>query len=281
MPAPKLAIDTMLPAPRTLGTLLAGAMELPLPAGTLPERWMHGVAWNPHPCRDPLAGAVNTCSPANFTDPNYGCVAAVEQEAFQMYDAFEGALLEFDPADIDAKLRARQQNWVSWAMARELLSGAASGGLSLSSEATAPTGIAFGSAATPIVNAIRVLESELTERLHNGVGVIHIPPAMLATASEEAGVFAVGDRFFTPLGTLVIADGGYANAPAPTGEAASPDGEDWAYASGPVWYRLSDPELIGGTDWLDRPRNHLMRFIDQYGLLVFDPCPVTAVLATY
>jgi hypothetical protein len=286
----KLVIDTALGPTRTVGLLLNVIDELPLPPAPdglsgVDKRWIHGVTWNPNPTRNPTVAAVDTCSPADFTDPSYGCITAVSQNAFQMYDAFSSPVLNFDDSDLDEKVLGRFANWSSWAFARELLSGTASGGLAFRTSAHAPTGVAFTSAATPIWNALAILETELARTIHNGRGIIHMPPGLLGQAAEtyELEVDPATGQYVTPLGNLVVADGGYVSSPAPTGGTASGVAEDWVYASGPVWYRATGPLLIGeeSYEWINLSRDSRRRFLDSYGILVFDPAPVTAVLASY
>jgi hypothetical protein len=86
----------------------------------------------------------------------------------------------------------------------------------------------------------------------------------------------------TPNGHIVVSDAGYYQPAPPSGQAAATAGTDWVYASGPVWWQASDMMGLGaGSETYKFSRNEIHRWISGYGILVFDPCPVTAALATY
>ena len=58
--------------------------------------------------------------------------------------------------------------------------------------------------------------------------------------------------------------------------------EDWIYATGPVFYRMVAPEIVGGElNQVDIRTNDRTMWIEAYGLVVFDPEVTTAVLASY
>jgi hypothetical protein len=153
----------------------------------------------------------------------------------------------------------------------------------LPSEATEPAGISFGTAATPLYNALANIESEFAERMYSRSGVIFLPPGLIGTAIATYGVEWRNGSYRTPVGNRIIVDPGFYNADAPTGETASGDAEDWVYASGPVYYQASTAQFdearagrVGVTD-----RNLINAFGQSSGIMVFDPCPVTAVLTSY
>ncbi len=272
----KPTVPTLTPAPLPRGRLL----DL-IPTISTDARWMDGVSWAPWPSRNVLASSVDTCNPAPSTDiDRYGCTPYVDQQSFRLYDALTGGAIEFTAGELKGLLSDRFALITSYAFAKELLSGAASGGNSLSQAAHAPTGLAFGSAATPISNALAVFEAELARTLFGGRGLIHMPPSMMILAQEY--LVRDGDRWTTPSGHLVVFDGGYGDAPQPSGEVASGAGEEWLYASGPVAYEATNPRFVGGDDdSFDFERNLYEIYMDSYGLLQFDADPVTAVLTSY
>lgn len=269
--------------------------------GVSDKGWLAGISWVPEPCLSLRTSDVDVCTRIDYVAVPRLCEPAVTQTAFTVYDAFKGATLEFDAEDIAEILDGRTTRKLSAAFAAELITGNASGGMSLSSQATAPTGLAFGSAATPVYNAFAVIESELARRLRGSQGTIHLPPGMLAEAVFHVELERRDGRWYTPLGNLVIADSGYLDPVQPDGGGgASAAGEDWIYASGPVRYRKTAPkpvddgnigstmttytgtEDIRSADYQSfRTHNDMVRFMDVHGIFQFDPCPVTAVLATY
>ena len=168
-----------------------------------------------------------------------------------MFDAFTDTLMDFGPGatdEFDAILTARFAQWQSWAFARALMGTAVvASARTLSSVATAPHGRPVRLPGNPAVErAFAILETHLARKIQNGQGLLHIAPGLLARAVTEYGVYREGSQWLTPLGNVVIADGGYADAQPPTGQAAGTAAE-WVYSSGPVWYRASGLELIGDS----------------------------------
>ncbi len=272
----KPTVPTLTPAPLPRGRLLD---LIPTISGDV--RWMDGVSWAPWPSRNVLASSVDTCNPAPSTDiDRYGCTPYVDQQSFRLYDALTGGAIEFTPGELKGLLSDRFALITSYAFAKELLSGAASGGNSLSQAAHAPTGLAFGSGAVPVVDALAFLEAELARTLFGGQGIIHVSPAVMFHAREH--LERDGDRWTTPSGHLVVFDGGYVDAVEPTGQAASSATEEWIYASGPVAYEATNPRFVGGDDdAFELERNLYEVYMDSYGLLQFDADPVTAALVTF
>lgn len=250
-------------------------------------RWINGITWNPLPSRPFLTHSTDICVQADFTDPNYQCVAAVTQKAFIVYDAIIGSAIEWEPGDLNDILEERVPYMMSASFATELITGAASGsGFSLSSKAHSPSGNGFGSPATPIWNAIAVLESELALTMFGGQGTIHMPPSFLGEAVTRAGVRFIDGQYQTTTGHLVIADAGYTAAAAPTGQAAAGVAQDWIYASGPVRYAIADDDegfddMANISTFMDFTKNRYRRWESTYGILQFSPAFVTAVLTSY
>lgn len=253
------------------------------PEETNPNRWLAGVTWQPLPCRPILIqGDVDPCDPDDSTNPAYTCQAAVSQSAFRLYDAYGAATLEHTAAELEELLGEHFPAFKSAAFATELIGGAAGSTMSLSSEAHAPAGVAFGSAASVSWNALAVLEADLASTIGNAQGFIHLPPGLLSQTVDHYGVHLVGDHWETPLGNVVISEAGYINPAAPDGEDAAGAAEDWVYASGPVTYRDTEMMFVGNrSESTDIATNDLLRWMEMYGILVFDPCPVTAILTSY
>lgn len=259
------------------------------------ERWLDGVTWEPTKCRALTVDNEDACATGDIVLTPVTCDAWETQLPFRLTDAMSATTLDLTPDEVGSRLSAFYNRAVSAAFAKELISGAASGGMSLSSEATAPNGAAFGDAATPIWNALTILEEEIAERLQGGAGFIFLTPGLLAQARLSYGLTLVDSRWKdsygralvegrweTPSGNIVISDAGFLNPPPPTGQTASGAGEDWMYASGPVFFESTAPSSVGNpTESLNFTRNTFTRYVQGYGILVFDPCPVTAVLASY
>jgi hypothetical protein len=286
-----------IPRPPKLPRALLLDQIATLPMGDNVEaRWaIDGVTWEPVECGVPLlwAGAADACDPSPFEGtPPRGCLPPITQTGFRIEDRFRASLPDFDASDVEALLTRRFSVMTSWVFAKALTQSVA-GPTSLPDVATAPTGLPFGSTATPIWNAFAVLEAELSERLMGEQGVIFLTPGLLAQAKVsydlewfdgpaddgEPGGRAIGWQ--TPAGNRVIVDGGFYNADAPTGEDPSGTAEEWIYASGPVFYQSTMPDLRSSREAPGVDRNRITGFIDSHGILVFEPCPVMGVLASY
>lgn len=246
-------------------------------------RWLNGVKFEPWPCRKLQAIASADCSEETLAAITAVCEPAITQKTFQIIDALKASTLEWTVEMLDAYLGLRAQTMMSSVFASELISGTASTGYSLSGSAHAPDDIAFGAAAKPVWEVLAALESELADSIPNQQGLIHMPPGLMSTAVTSYGLSPNANGVFeTVNGNLVVSDSGYYQPKQPTGQPAPSAGTDWIYASGPVFYQATDFMGLGiGSETYNFSRNTINRWISGYGILVFDPCPVTAALATY
>lgn len=281
--AQEAPVRTELAEPLTRGRFTSVAQDLLVYGdGSIPRWAAQGVTWNPWPCRGLLQiGPNDLCAanPEDYTDWGYLCEPAVTQEAFKIVDVFGKQALSgwVGPTSIGDQIEdfisARFNLMKSYYIAREFAMGTQMT-RTLRNMASAPTGHAFG-AGVPVKRAIAELADELARRLKGGKGVIHMPPS----AVEFAGVKEEDEEVFrTVHGHLVIADAGYVDMREPTGGGATAaDAEAWIYATGPVYYATTQPQLLSGTDI---SRNRQRSFIEANAVAITDPCAVTAVLAT-
>lgn len=262
--------------------------RLPAVEGGYDLRWLDGVTWEPKACNVTLDVDTETdCVPADLDAVARECIAWETQTAFRIQDAFERSP-GFSDVSVNDDLPTLYMRQISATFAKELITGAGST-ISLSSEASAPSNVAFGAAASTPTFGLRALEETIASRMKGGVGYIHVPPGMLGRFVMEAGVRLNGDHYETPSGNIVISDAGYVNPTAPAGGTASTAANDWVYASGPVWYNSTGPtdfegfegKTGGANDATPWNRNRITTWLAGYGILVFDPCPVTAVLIAY
>ena len=280
-----LELHITLPAGRLQPRRLLDSIERLSIPGPNPNRWLGGVRWPTRPCRSLTASILEPCEPDDSEQSaplDEKCVDWGLQNPFRLSDGLKASTLDFSLEELNTMSTKMYEQAISAAFATELISGAGSLSMSLSSEATAPTGVAFGAATTPIWNALSVLEEEIASRLTGLVGYIHLPPGLLALAVDSYGVRLERDHWETPAGNVVISDAGYVFAQAPDGQAASPAGSEWVYASGPVFYDRTDVQSVGmGSELVNLNTNRIEQFVEGMGILVFDPCPVTAVLVSY
>lgn len=246
-------------------------------------RWLNGVKFEPWPCRSLQTVASADCSDETLAAITAVCEPAITQKTFQIIDAMKASTLEYSVELLDAYLAARVQTMISAAFATELIAGTASSGYSLSGSAVAPDDIAFGSAAKPVWEVMSALESHLAKNIPNQRGIIHMPPGLMSTAVTSYGLSPnAAGVFETVNGNIVVSDSGYYQPKQPTGRPAPSAGTDWVYASGPVFYQATDFVGLGiGNETINMSRNIINRWVSGYGIVVFDPCPVTAALATY
>lgn len=242
-------------------------------------RWYaDGVTWEPFDFGSLHATGTDACSPAAHGATPRTCLAYETAVPFALEDAWtSNALATLDDSDGDVGVqRDRWELLRSAAFASELITGAAAGGRALSSDATAPALLPFGSAAVSGPTAIAVFEAHLATVLQGGRGVIHVPPVMLPSLMEV--VTQVGDHWETPTGHIVIADAGYQGALPPDGQAAASTTQAWMYASGPVMWAYAPG--IGGDVRVDITTNEVTAQMTGYGILLWDQEPVSAVLAS-
>lgn len=270
------------------GLLLDQIPQFPFDDPDAPLRWVgEGVTWQPIACTrdaETIASVGSACDDTDFFDgdPIRECVAWDEAGAFTIKDRLQGSNLDLTEGELTGLLAERFAAMTSFVFANTLTS-IVGGVETLPSNASAPQGLAFGSAAQPLYNVLAVFEAELARRQHGRAGIIHLTPGMLAHAITQYGVEWRDGGYYTPVGNLVTVDPGFYNADAPTGRAASGAGEEWVYASGWVAYRSSmvDLQQVRKRGVGARDHNDIVAFAQSFGILVFDQCLVTAALATY
>jgi len=202
----------------------------------------------------------------------------VTHPAFKVVDGLECSTLSFPDLNtasftgMTSRLQRRMRMLMSAALMGEMVSGWASGGPSLASEAVTldPT--------SDMAEAGDVVEAHLAETLLNLQGVVYMPPALVHRAIDAGWVMVEGGQLRTATGHLVVADAGHTGELGPSVPGA---GEFWIYASGVPAYRVSDTMLLGeGSETLVLASNIRQRIAEAYAQLAFDPCPVGATLVT-
>jgi len=253
--------------------------------GEIAERWLNeGVTWQPRICSRDMESVrvlATACEDDFFEDdPIRECNAFETQAAFTIKDRLKGSNLDLTESELLDLLRGRFAEMTSWVFA-DVLTSIVAGVNTLPSEASAPAGIAFGSAATPLYNALSNIEAEFAERMYGRGGLIFLTPGLIANAIDHYAVEWRDGAYRTPAGNRIIVDPGFYNAAAPTGESASSAAEEWVYASGAVAYQTSGLDLEQARQRPGVDHNTITAFAQAHGILVFDSCPVTAVLTSY
>jgi hypothetical protein len=196
----------------------------------------------------------------------------VVHPAFKVVDGVRCSVMSFPDdtsrnASMVNRLRNRMRVLLSNTVADELVSGWASGGPSLTSEATIVTPLGTG-----LAGAGAALEAALAASLHGATGTIHLPPFLVAAAIDSCWVHLINGRLVTSTGHVVAADSAY-------GASEVESGTVTIFASGPVFYRSSDTTLLGdhSHDTFMRDSNIRERIAELRAQLAFDPCAVSAV----
>jgi hypothetical protein len=165
----------------------------------------------------------------------------------------------------------------SAAFAQQLIDATTTNAAGLASTAT----VVVGAAAVAVARAFARLEDFLATRLFNAIGFIHVSPGIFALAVAAEVVILRDGMWQTATGHLVIADAGYANMAAPTGQAQPSAESKWIYASGPVWFSKSRTGDIEGANTagaaFNFSHNDHEAFTESYGVIAFDPETVGAV----
>ena len=126
---------------------------------------------------------------------------------------------------------------------------------------------------------VSMVEQDLAQALHGGLGYVHMSPGVLA-AVQEYLQFRDGN-WETPSGHIVISDPGYTGLPPVGGSGDDPDqpaGTEWVYTSGTIAYALGEPRKPdAAVEYLDRSRNTITGRIIADAILAFEPCAVSAI----
>jgi hypothetical protein len=178
---------------------------------------------------------------------------------------------------MESRLSKRLDVYASAAFAVELMRGTNGGPNSFKTNETT----VISNTALTLRLAFAAVETFLAQKLFGARGIVHITPATLALAAADRLVHYIDGEWQTASGHRVVADAGYTGAN-PTGVAAAGASETFIYASGPVYYAISDTKPVGrrNQESTDMTRNVYQFFSERYGLLAFDSCSVGAVRTT-
>lgn len=214
----------------------------------LPEGWQRGVTFNTSTCLAPVR------------------IAPCPEPVVPSVPQAPGEVAEFTPfltrqgVECSALTGANVSEWatqaadltVEWALAQELLTGAATTNPNLQDAAVVQT-------AVTVTEAIAILEAEIGAKLFGRIGYIHVPIG-LAAYLPDTTYQEISGRWRTVAGNVLIISPGY------SGETLYATGEVWA-ATG---FRVVNEAL-------DRADNKDTAWADEWGLAVFDPCFLEAV----
>lgn len=300
------------PTPRSRGLFVDAALDISLSDTTYQGKDRLGLGvqhtpWGTAPLRvgnlncqadlllvEPQTGAAFS-DPDNFTvndtnvegaSGNYGKGAALNNfdavavhPSFKLVDGLQCSVISFPDLNSDSftsmsgRLQRRMRTYSSAAITYELVTGWASGGPSLTSEAVTLT------ASTSMAKAAEEIEEHLAGVLYGNTGLVFIPPRLLAAAVAADWVVVEGGQLWTVTGHRVVADAGHTGVEGPSAPGAN---QHWIFATGDVAYRVSDTKLLGdySHETFNRSSDLRERIAEAYAQLAFDPATVGATLTT-
>lgn len=265
---PPIVIDGPVPSPPAL-TLMGAARNVP-PSG---DRWINGAAVWPYP-RD-LPDVFDPCQSASSAGHTKDAGTPTGEETFASFNVLEGitcttrsGIAVNNPA-WQRRVKVALEAYEHWAIEREFWTGALRPDNPHLAQTLGTTTL-NGGATTSVKNALSLLEQEIADK--GGNGVIHLRPAAFSQWEyESGGMIDVSNGVArTRLGTPVVPGVGY------TGSA--PDGTPpattvaWAYATGPIEIRKTEPEVIPGSisEATDRRQNTTTFRAERYVLITWD-----------
>ncbi len=284
----ELDINAQAPEGRTRATLFSVAQRIPASqmsrAGT--DRMIGGVTWLPWP--DIAVNHEEADCDTVYNKEARALPEVVVQSSFLLWDS-----VKCSTAGMDLSMLAQMASWgleeegfLSARFAMELENATLSTSLDLvGSVAYPPTIVA--STAVSLRVAIARLETFLaTTSLKPGMrGVIHLTPALLTLAAADDLIEFRNDVYRTATGHAVIGDAGHTGQETPQGGSAPAADQAWIYATGDVWYGMS--EMQGVTNATDPDggavyvaHNDLRPLVERYGIIIFDPYTVGAAKTT-
>lgn len=274
-----IMVEAPRPSLRRWATALTGYST---PEGGLFERaangamrWLNGVRFEPFGCdAHTVKAPFDPCTTNALPDANeHGFEDEVAFEPFLALAGIECSVVATDRSQLLDWVTAHTEIERSANLAAEVERAAWSGtNISLISAAVS-NGETGDNADTSLAGAVSYIEARLAERLHGGVGIIHMPAWLLVLLPN---VRWIDDKPHTATGHVIVADAGYQGVDPDTGDASAD--ATWIFGSGPVFAKLSPViDFVGNPyEEIDFERDQRFVTIQQYGLAYFDPCTVVS-----
>lgn len=250
---------TLPPSGRPVGGLLSAARDIP--AGD----WWRGVTFSSGQCLVPQT--VGTCTDGEVSKTLQDLSDVASFDAFSVLQALRCTTMgqsELGPY-VNASLDVTRE----FAVARELLTGTASGNPSLADATTLNS-----ASITDAESALACLDQHAATELSGRLAFIHASP-LLAVHLYNVGMFQDGRLWRTPLGNIVVVSAGYdGRAPATPSVAPSEGDPQYLYATGEVYAEVGQRETLNAVE---RGQNSLQAIAEDAAIAVFDPCFNVAV----
>lgn len=273
---------TLPPSGRPVGGLLSAARPLD-------GEWWRGVTFSSMQCAVPQSVGTACAEEAGTTkvpqrpgdEQTFETFAAILAVHCSTLGNTNVAELAEDSLDVVRE----------FSVARELLTGAASGNPSLAGTTCAgPASCVtdnLGTATDPVA-ALGCLDQTAAEALSGRLAFIHASPAILTAWVAASAVWRDGRLWRTALGSVVVGSAGY-DGRAPGGAAPTSGASLYAYATGEVYAAIStggraptipEPGQRDTLESVDRSVNTATAIAEDVALVVFDPCFIAAIDTT-
>jgi hypothetical protein len=272
---PVISVDGPAPSPPAL-TLLGAARDVTPDSGDgqPADRWINGAELWPYP-RD-LPDVFDPCQSASSAGHAKDAgTTPTTPETFGAYNVLEGVTCttrstHADPAEWQRRAEVALNAYQHWAIEKEFWAAAL---LPANPHLAQTTGLTFDNSATTtsVKNAIALLEQAIADK--GGNGVIHLRPAVFSQLTQEGGgslMTVTNGVAKTYLGTTVVPGVGYVGS---NKDGTAPSGTlEWAYATGPVEYRMSGVQLLPPTiaEATDRTQNLTTFRAERYVMVTWD-----------
>lgn len=250
--------------------LLASASEVQPGEGEPRDAWAFGFRWRPRTSF--RGGWYDPCGEFDVPDGPHPDRSFVHVRPVGYYVEDECGMTP--PGPIEADVRDYAEAVASYKVAHELWTGEATDAHEYeigteegftNARLAAPTAETVGTG-LHVRTAIGLLESRARAALGGQTPMIHVPIPAVAALD---GLRRVGNLLLTQTDGVVVADAGYPGT-GPGGEAAT-DSTMWAYATGPVGYRLGPVGVPSIIESMDRGTNRRLVRADRLFAVAFDP----------
>lgn len=246
-----------LPAPsRPTGGLLSAARPLD-------GQWWRGVTFSSTQCTTPQVVGTECVDDDNPEDATTKTTQRPgEAVTFDIFGVVHGIdCTTMGRTDVGALAEQALEVTREFAVAREFLTGAASGNASLA-DASVLT------ASTDPVAALGCLDQKAAEALSGRLAFIHASPSIATAWMAASAIRLDGRTWRTALGSVVVVSAGY-DGRTPGGAAPVNGGPQFAYATGEVYAAIGNRQTL---DAVDRSVNTRVAQAEDVALVVFDPC---------
>lgn len=251
-----------------------GLVDSAIPIDTTDRHAACGIQFEPLACEPSLLTHDGCPTPAPAKVITRG-IPLVEADPFTVYHPIACSAPSFTDASLRARVTAQLNRGESRAVEQAFWEGNVLGvplAQGLANAALSDDAIVLsGGVCLSPCGALGALEGALADCYGSG-GYIHAPAAAMPALFHDGYVQRDGTRLRTPMGTTIIAGGGYPGT-GPDGAAPSP-GCVWVFASGSVYLWRSAVDFTAGdpSEIINRENNDMVLIAERTYVVAFDCC---------